>query len=155
MATAVERRPRSARLSDWFSTNEMFELPDLFRPDLFRMLGRDHLDEWIRLEEVVNDHTLTIRAEMPGIDPDKDVEITVSDGVLSIRAERRAEHLEETKNRRRSEFRYGSFHRSMRVPKGVSGKDIAAAYKDGILTITVPMPSSAGTEVEKIAVSRT
>lgn len=149
MTTALERRTRPTRLLDWFNMNEMFEFPDLFR-----VLERDHLDEWIRVEEVANEHSLTIRAELPGIDPDKDVEITVSDGVLSIRAERRAEHVEETKERRRSEFRYGSFHRSIRVPKGVGGKDITAAYKDGILTVTVPMPKLVGAEVQKVSVSR-
>ena len=149
MTTTLERRTRPTRLMDWFNANEMFEFPDLFR-----VFERDHLDEWIRVEEIVNEHSLMIRAELPGIDPEKDVDITMSEGVLSIRAERRAEHLEETKNRRRSEFRYGSFHRSIRVPKGVSGKDIVAAYKDGILTVTVPMPKQVEAEVQKVAVSR-
>src|ERR1039457_7546986 len=57
-----------------------------------------------RTEEYVKDNTYIVRAELPGVDPDKDVEVTVDAGVLTIRAERHEEHEEP----HRSEFRYGS-----------------------------------------------
>jgi len=131
-----------ARLFDWFDS-----------PDVFHVFGGRPFDDRIRLEEeVVGDH-LVIRAEMPGIDPDKDVEIDVGDGVLTVKAERRKEETTKTNGGFRSEFRYGSFQRTVLVPKGTSATDVTATYKDGILEIQVPVPSGPP-PVEKIAVTR-
>ncbi len=133
----------STRLFDWFDTPDIFRLFEGMRP----------FDDRIRLEEeVVGDH-LVIRAEMPGLDPDKDVEIQVGDGVLTVKAERRKEETKRSDGNIRSEFRYGSFRRTVLVPKGTSAKDVAATYRDGILEIQVPMPSGP-TPAEKIAVTR-
>ena len=63
--------------------------------------------QMLRVEEALHDDEVVVRAEMPGIDPDKDVDITVSDHVLRIRAERREESKSEEKGTYRSEFRYG------------------------------------------------
>ena len=90
----------------------------------------------IRIEERLTDGTYVLRAELPGIDPAKDVEITVTEGVLTLRAER----TEETKDKHRTEFRYGTFARSVRLPAGAKGDEATADYKDGVLTITVPVP---------------
>jgi HSP20 family protein len=102
--------------------------------------------EPLRIEQELTDDTLVIRAEMPGIDPDKDVEITVSGGLLRIHAERKSETKEEHAGRTRSEFRYGSFERTVRVPEDVNVDDVKASYKDGILEVRVPykVPSEAG-----------
>ncbi|KUO17697.1 Hsp20/alpha crystallin family protein [Streptomyces dysideae] len=90
----------------------------------------------IRIEEHLTDGTFVLRAELPGIDPDKDVEITVTEGVLTLTAER----TEETKEKHHSEFRYGTFARSVQLPSGAKGEEATADYKDGVLTITVPVP---------------
>jgi HSP20 family protein len=82
---------------------------------------------------------LKVRAELPGIDPEKDVHISVSDHTLSIRAERREESKSEKKGVYRSEFSYGSFARSISLPEGVSADDVKATYKDGILEVQVPV----------------
>lgn len=88
-----------------------------------------------------------LRAELPGIDPAKDVEITVDEGVLTLRAER----SEETKEKYRTEFRYGTFARSVRLPSGAKGDEASADYKDGVLTITVPLPETkTGTTTIKV-----
>ena len=84
--------------------------------------------------------TFVIKAELPGINPEKDVEITVSGGALHIRAERQEETGEQGKEFHRLEFRYGSFARTIPLPDGVEGSDIKASYKDGILEVRVPMP---------------
>ncbi|WP_323178855.1 Hsp20/alpha crystallin family protein [Streptomyces sp. NBC_00568] len=52
----------------------------------------------------------------------------------------RAERGEETKEKHRTEFRYGTFARSVRLPAGARGEEATAEYKDGVLTITVPAP---------------
>ncbi|MFJ4200826.1 Hsp20/alpha crystallin family protein [Streptomyces sviceus] len=92
----------------------------------------------IRVEERLADGTYVLRAELPGIDPAKDAEITVSEGVLTLRAER----TEETTEEHRTEFRYGTFARSVRLPAEAKAEEATAEYKDGVLTITVPVPEA-------------
>lgn len=97
----------------------------------------------LRVEEFTEDDTAVVRVEAPGLDPEKDVEITVADGVLEIRAERREESRTEDKGRYRSEFRYGSFRRSVPLPAGASEEDVKATYKDGILEVRLPIDREA------------
>lgn len=104
----------------------------------------------IRVEEFVEGKTLVVRAEMPGVDPDKDVEITIADGYLNIRAERQEKEEQRDKGSYRSEFRYGSFSRSVLLPEGTKEEDIKASYTDGVLEVRTPLPESAtGTEAPK------
>lgn len=97
----------------------------------------------IRVEEFVDGKTLVVRAEMPGVDPDKDVEITIDNGYLRIRAERQEKEEHKEKGRFRSEFRYGSFSRSIPLPDGVKEEDIKATYTDGVLEVRTPLPEEA------------
>ncbi|GAA3388173.1 Hsp20/alpha crystallin family protein [Streptomyces roseoviridis] len=76
-----------------------------------------------------------LRAELPGMDPD-DVTITVDDNLITVSAE----HSESSEDKEHSEFRYGSFRRTVRLPETIPADDVDATYKDGILTIRVPMP---------------
>ncbi|HLF41018.1 MAG TPA: Hsp20/alpha crystallin family protein [Acidimicrobiia bacterium] len=94
----------------------------------------------IRVDEFRQDGTLVIRAELPGIDPAKDVDVTVSDGTLHIEARRTAEEETEEKGYVRRELRYGSFSRTIPLPEGLVTSDVTAAYKDGILEVRVPLP---------------
>jgi HSP20 family protein len=98
-------------------------------------------DELIKVDEFHEEDTLVIRAEIPGIDPEKDVDLSVSDHTLRIRAERREEKEAEEKGYLRREMRYGSFSRTLSLPEGVAEADITASYKDGILEIRVPAPA--------------
>ena len=136
---------------------EWFEFPDFSRwemPDLFRVFDRTSgLEGRIRVEEEIKDDAMVIRAEIPGIDPEKDVDITVSDGTLLIKAERRSETKEENEGRVRSEFRYGSYTRTLPLPKGASESDVKATYKDGILEVTVPVKREA-VERQRVAITR-
>jgi HSP20 family protein len=98
----------------------------------------------VPVEEFVSDGSYVIRAELPGIDPDKDLEVTVADGILTINAERR----EELTDRRRSEFRYGTFSRSVTLPAGADEEHVEALYGRGILEVTVEV---AGCAADKAA----
>ncbi|MEU2602775.1 Hsp20/alpha crystallin family protein [Streptomyces hirsutus] len=82
------------------------------------------------------DGAYVLRAELPGVDPDKDLEITVDEGTLTVRAQRG----DETTRSNRTEFRYGTFARCVRLPAGAAGEQAAAECKDGLLTITIPVP---------------
>jgi HSP20 family protein len=76
---ALMRRERFD-FPEWFR----FEVPDVFR----RMADLDPQSGWLRVEEYDDAGTLVVRAELPDIDPDKDVELSIADGVLHIRAQR-------------------------------------------------------------------
>lgn len=104
----------------------------------------------IRVEELVDGNTLVVRADMPGIDPEKDAEITVTDGTLVIRAERQEKQEQKEKDSYRSEFRYGSFVRRVPLPEGVKESDVTATYKDGVLEVRAPIPE----QIEKTSASR-
>ncbi|MEO5780365.1 MULTISPECIES: Hsp20/alpha crystallin family protein [Arthrobacter] len=94
----------------------------------------------IKVEQFQDGTTLVVRAEVPGIDPDKDVDVSVSDGMLHIKAEREEKSEHKGKAGYRSEFRYGSFTRSITLPAGAREEDITATYKDGILEVCAPAP---------------
>jgi HSP20 family protein len=115
---------------DW-----LFDWPDLFRG--FEPV-RPLLAGQLQVEEFIDGGKLVIRVELPGIDPDKDVELTVSEGALQVRAERRQEKTVEEKEVYRSELRYGAFSRVLPLPVGTSEKDITATYAAGILEVRVP-----------------
>lgn len=133
---------------DWPS---WFRSPFLDVPDVWRDL-RD--ESALTVEEFQEDGALVVRAEMPGIDPDEDVEITVADHTLTLRAERRAASRTEDKKGFRSEFRYGSFTRSVPLPAGVTDEDVKATYRDGILEVRIPIDRT-DAEARKIPIERT
>ncbi len=87
----------------------------------------------MRLEDEMTDGRYVVRAEMPGVDPAKDLEITVLDGQLTIKAER----SEKKDFDGRSEFSYGSFVRTVSLPAGADEESIEATYDKGILTVSV------------------
>jgi HSP20 family protein len=97
----------------------------------------------IKVEEYVEGDQLVIRAELPGVDPDRDIDVAVDNGVLTISAERRESSREKFGDRGfHSEFRYGSFVRQVRLPAGTSPEVVSATYKDGVLEIRMPKPST-------------
>ena len=109
---------------------------------------------WLRVEEFREGETLVVRAELPGIDPEKDVDVSVRDGELNIRAERQENTENANKDGYRSEFRYGSFARTVQLPRGARQEDIKASYRDGVLEIRVPAAPESGPGPTKINVSR-
>ena len=89
-----------------------------------------------RVEELVRDNHYVIRAELPGLDPAKDIEVIVDGRTLTIHAERWQQDDEPIC----TEFRYGSLTRSVRLPARVDAQDITARYREGILEVSYPMP---------------
>jgi HSP20 family protein len=87
-----------------------------------------------RVEDYADDGRYVVRAELPGLDPARDIQVTVDGDTLTIHAERREEHTD----KRRSEFRYGSLTRSVRLPAQPDAKDVTARYDQGILEVSVP-----------------
>jgi HSP20 family molecular chaperone IbpA len=89
-----------------------------------------------RVEEMARDNRYLIRAELPGLDPEKDIEVTVDGATLTIHAERR----QEDSGPHRSEFRYGSLTRLVTLPVKVDATDVTARYERGVLEVSVPAP---------------
>jgi HSP20 family protein len=153
MPDLSRREPREEATDVFSKFDRMFE-------EWARMMPFRHVPfpRWweaadlIRVEEYREDGTLVIRADLPGIDPDKDVELTVSDGMLHIEAERREEEKKEEKGYVRRELRYGSLSRLLPLPAGVTEADITATYEAGVLEIRVPEPKRE--TAKKIAISK-
>jgi HSP20 family molecular chaperone IbpA len=87
----------------------------------------------MRLEDEMKEGRYVVRAEIPGVDPAKDIDIRVRDGQLTIKAER----SEKKDFDGRSEFSYGSFVRTVPLPAGADEGNIEATYDKGILTVSV------------------
>jgi HSP20 family protein len=127
-----------------------FGFPEQFR----RFMEGDWDTGWLRVEEFREGETLVVRAEVPGIDPERDVDVSVRDGELNIRVDRQENSENANKDGYRSEFRYGSFARSVQLPRGARQEDIKASYRDGVLEIRVPAAPESGPGPTKINVSR-
>jgi HSP20 family protein len=127
------------------------ESPSL-RPDMLERftsfpfwVGSMSEGQVMRLEDEMKDGRYIVRAELPGIDPAKDVDITVANGRLTIKAER----SETAGSQKRSEFSYGLFARCVALPPGADADDITATYDKGILTVSVGIPQRIQSTEEK------
>lgn len=103
------------------------------------------------IESFVEDGKFIVRTDLPGIDA-KNVDIKVIGDVLTIKGSR--EEKSETKKADffRREIRYGSFERSISLPKGIKAEDLKATYRDGVLELSAPMPKEATPKEVKIQV---
>ena len=132
------------------------EWPTFGWPERWRRLFEfEDGHEWIRVEEFHDGDTLVVRAELPDIDPDKDVEITSDGGVVRIHGHREEKTERKEKQGYRTEFRYGDFEREIALPKGATAKDVKATYSDGILEVRVPCPEKAEAAPTKVPIART
>jgi HSP20 family molecular chaperone IbpA len=103
----------------------------------------------IRIEEYMDGDVYTVRAEIPGVDPDRDIEIGVERGHLTLAAER-AEQFFEGKH---SEFHYGYLTRTIPLPEGIDEDDITADYVDGVLTVSARVRGTAATR-RKVTITK-
>lgn len=133
-----------SRIGPWSALTDLERQMDQLVRSMFRGPGfndRPQLGSraWTPAVDVLSrDSDLVIRAELPGVDPDKDVDITVADGVLRIRGQRQSEHRDEGANYFRMETSYGAFERSIPLPDGVNVDDIKAVHRNGVLEVVVP-----------------
>ncbi|RVW01897.1 Hsp20/alpha crystallin family protein [Rhodococcus xishaensis] len=139
MSVHSPHRPTQALMPNWPMMPDWSDLVARFEsmPPWTSVEG--HM---IRVEEHLDADRYTVRAELPGVDPAKDVDISVREGQLTIKAERAEKKEEGT----RSEFRYGNFYRSMLLPTGADEDAIDATYGDGILTVSIPLAASSSQE---------
>jgi HSP20 family protein len=103
-------------------------------------------DKWAPAVDVAeNEKELTVRAELPGIDP-KDLEVTVTGNQLVLSGEKRESSEHEGKNFFHSETRYGSFRRAVPLPEGIDTENVDAQYANGVLTLKLQKTAPAATK---------
>jgi len=136
MSSILRRDPKTVvpDLIDWFEAPFLTLRPYLAQP--------------IRIEEYTEDGHYVVKAELAGIDPAKDAEVTVGERYLTIRAERH-DMIEGT---HRSEFRYGVFSRTLSLPGDANPDDVTATYTDGILTISVGIKEDKHEAMRKVEI---
>jgi HSP20 family protein len=104
---------------------------------------------WPSIEVNETDKDVKVTAELPGLD-EKDVQVELANGVLAIKGEKKTET--EDKDRRFSERYYGRFERRIPV-EDVDQEKVSAAFKNGVLTVTMPKLPQAESKVKRIAVN--
>lgn len=103
------------------------------------------------VDMVEKDDAYRVTAELPGMD-EKNIEVKVTDDMLTIKGEKKEEKEEKDKNYHMSERRYGSFQRTFELPAGVDQNKIEATFKKGVLTVTLPKSPEAQKKEKKIEV---
>ncbi|WP_425046289.1 Hsp20/alpha crystallin family protein [Primorskyibacter sp. S87] len=128
--------------------------PSLYDP--FRNLG-NKLSDWLSpaTEASGNDAAYDISMELPGVS-DEDIDLTVEEGVVTVRGEKKTHEEKKGDTWYFSERQYGAFRRSFRLPEDADGEKASARMKDGVLHVTVPRKALAEPEAaKKIKISRT
>jgi len=139
MSTLLHRDARAAvpELLDWLESPFMTLRPYLAQP--------------IRVEDYVADGRYVVRAELPGFDPENDIEVIVGPGYLTIKAER----ADNSEGRHHSEFRYGKFTRTVSLPAEADGDDVTAGCHNGILSVSIGLKNAEREPHRKVPVTRT
>jgi HSP20 family protein len=130
--------------------NRLFD--DVFRGFDLTPVGMSRMASWPHVEVIENDKDVRVSAELPGLE-DKDVEVLMGEGVLTIRGEKKSEV--EDKERAFSERTYGRFERRIPLAWEVDENKIDASFKNGVLTVTMPKSAQASSHVKRIAVNST
>jgi HSP20 family protein len=108
--------------------------------------------EWLpSLDVAETKDEIVVKAEVPGMDP-KDIDISLSDGLLTIKGEKKQEREEKEEDYHLVERSYGTFTRSIRLPSEVKTDKISASYKNGVLKVTLPKSEEAKQKEIKIKV---
>jgi len=106
------------------------------------------------VDVIESEKVYEITAELPGMD-EKDIEVKVTDGSLTIKGEKQEEKEEKEKDYYLQERHYGSFERSFELPESVDPDKIEASFKNGVLTVTLPKKAEAQKPAKKIEVKAT
>lgn len=135
MTRTYELVPRTHRVMSLVPRWNMFDLffDDFGLTDLFN--DKEVLMPAIDISETEKEYVIT--GEIPGVDA-KDLDVTLTDGILTIKGEKKHENEEKDENYHRIERHYGSFERSFRIPEKVKTDKLDATYKDGIFKLSLP-----------------
>lgn len=104
-----------------------------------------------KLDIAETDNAYEVTADLPGVE-EKDVDVSVAEGVLRIKGERKSEKEEKKKSYHRIERSFGRFERAIALPEGVDQDKIAATFKQGVLHVSLPKSTKAKDAAKKIEV---
>ena len=136
--------PRTASLQN---ARDLFDR--FFEDEFLPLRGEQNWAPAFDISE--NEKGYIVSAELPGID-EKDLDITIAGGMLSVKGEKKKETKEESETYHRIERTYGSFQRTFTIPDAVDADKVDATYKDGILKLFIP--KSKESAVKKITVKK-
>jgi len=105
-----------------------------------------------KVDVTETENEFLISAELPGMD-EKDIDITVDDGVVTLKGEKKMEKEDQQKEYYRVERSYGSFQRSFQIPESVDPDKIDASFTNGVLTVKMPKAPEEKKEVKKISIN--
>jgi HSP20 family protein len=136
-------------LTPWTGTGLKREMDRLF--DRFfesPLTDLPSLGDWTpALDVTESKDAITVKAELPGVDP-KDITVSLEGDVLTIKGEKEQKKEEKDERQHRVERSWGAFMRSVRLPAPVDGGKVSAAFKNGVVTITLPKaPGAKGTTI--------
>ena len=126
--------------------------PTLYEP--FRQFG-GKLADWVNTasEASSDNEAYSIRMELPGV-AEEDIHLSVENGVVRVRGEKKAEREEKGDTWYFSERQFGSFERSFRLPPDADESKTSAALKDGVLTVTLPRKAPQGSEARRVSIQK-
>ncbi len=123
----------------------------------FSTLPEDARTSWSwrpSVEIFRDDDDLVVRADLPGVDPEKDIDLSIEGNVLHLKGHRSFDREVSDEHRYMVERAYGEFHRDLVLPDGIDADAMEATYQDGVLTVTIPLPESVKeAEPKKIPIS--
>ena len=105
-----------------------------------------------RVDVTESDEAYTVRADLPGLE-EKDIQVCLEEGVLSIQGQLESETDEDRKGARYVERASGSFHRAIELPAEIDAAKVTAGYRQGVLTVTLPKLPEAKPEVRTIPIT--
>jgi HSP20 family protein len=157
----TQSRQVAPRYSDPFGTlrSEMDRLFDSFMgglptfPSVFGAGGTRGFALTPSMDVKETDKEIVVETELPGLD-EKDISLTVQNGVLTIQGEKKLDYDEEKENYHVMERRYGSFQRSLRLPDTVDDNKIDARFDSGVLRVTLPKRPEIAGEQRKIEIKK-
>lgn len=117
----------------------------------FGLSGFSNAHSWPSIEVRRKDNELIVVAEVPGVSED-DIELTIDDGMLVLRGERRAEDGDETNGY--TERFYGRFERRMSLPSGVDEDNASAEFRDGVLKVHLPYSADEAISGRRIPINQ-
>ena len=100
-----------------------------------------------------DDKAISVSAELPGME-EKDIELTLKDGLLTLKGEKKSEKTSGKENAHVTERRYGSFQRSFRLPENIDQDKISASFDKGVLKVDIPKRPEAVQKAKRIAIGR-
>ena len=147
----IKRNEVEPRTNDvWGLQSDINRLFDAFMGPLDTTTEKEMMVPKLDVAELKDRYE--VKAELPGLD-EKDIELTLEDGLLTISGEKKAETEEKEKGYYLKECSYGSFSRSVRLPENISDDKIEAKFKKGVLTVKLPKKEILPPKARKIAIS--